>query len=114
MVKALFPIGKTQWAKWNDEQRTAFNEVRAAGLPFDEAVKYVASNGFVAVDPEPVKKAEEKPKKSGLMNAIEDTLDGLKKVESAVETVASVAASVSPVVAVAKTVAKATSGKKGK
>lgn len=114
MVKALFPIGKTQWAKWTDDQRTAFNEVRAAGLPFDEAVKYVASNGFVAVDPEPVKKVEEKPKKSGLMSALDDTLEGLKKVEDAVETVASVAATVSPVLAVAKTVAKAAKGKKGK
>jgi hypothetical protein len=26
MVKALFPIGKTQWSKWNDEQKVAFNE----------------------------------------------------------------------------------------
>ena len=37
-VKALFPIGKTQWRKWNDEQRTAFNEARAEGVPFAEAV----------------------------------------------------------------------------
>jgi len=29
-VKALFPIGKTQWAKWRTEQRIAFNETRAA------------------------------------------------------------------------------------
>ena len=38
-VKALFPIGKTQWAKWNDEQRTAFNEARAAGVPFADAIE---------------------------------------------------------------------------
>lgn len=42
VVKALFPIGKTQWAKWNDEQRTAFNEAREAGVPFADAV--AASN----------------------------------------------------------------------
>jgi len=42
MVKALFPIGKTQWAKWNDDQRTAFNEAREAGVPFADAV--AASN----------------------------------------------------------------------
>lgn len=53
MVKALFPIGKTQWAKWNDDQRTAFNEAREAGVPFADAVE--ASNsmkkkGFNVVD----------------------------------------------------------------
>ena len=44
MVNALFPIGKTQWAKWNDEQRTAFNEAREAGVPFADAV--AASNAM--------------------------------------------------------------------
>ena len=43
-VKALFPIGKTQWRKWNDDQRTAFNEARAEGIPFGEAV--AASNSM--------------------------------------------------------------------
>lgn len=38
MVKALFPIGKTQWLKWSDDQRTAFNEARAAGVPYAEAI----------------------------------------------------------------------------
>jgi hypothetical protein len=37
-VKALFPIGKTQWRKWNDDQRTAFNEAMAEGVPFGDAV----------------------------------------------------------------------------
>jgi hypothetical protein len=37
-VKALFPIGKTQWRKWNDDQRTAFNEARAEGVPYADAV----------------------------------------------------------------------------
>ena len=40
-VKAQFPIGKTQWAKWNDDQRTAFNEARGAGVPFADAVEMV-------------------------------------------------------------------------
>ena len=38
MVKALFPIGKTQWLKWSDDQRTAFNEARAAGVEYADAV----------------------------------------------------------------------------
>ena len=38
MVKALFPIGKTQWSKWSDDQRTAFNEARAAGVEYADAV----------------------------------------------------------------------------
>jgi hypothetical protein len=38
MVKALFPIGKTQWLKWSDDQRTAFNEARAAGVPYNDAI----------------------------------------------------------------------------
>ena len=37
-VKALFPIGKTQWRKWDDDQRTAFNEAMAEGVPFGDAV----------------------------------------------------------------------------
>ena len=38
MVKALFPIGKTQWSKWSDDQRTAFNEARAEGIEYADAV----------------------------------------------------------------------------
>jgi hypothetical protein len=99
-VKALFPIGKTQWAKWTDAQKIAFNETRAAGVPFADAVKYVNEND-VWDAPEIVKA----PKKN-ILDVIED-------VAEVATTVASVAASVSPVVAVAKTVAKATK-KKGK
>lgn len=43
-VKALYPIGKTQWRKWNDDQRNAFNEAREAGISFSEAV--AASNSM--------------------------------------------------------------------
>jgi hypothetical protein len=81
MVKALFPIGKTQWAKWSDDQRTAFNEARAAGVPYGDAV--VGANQTQAAP---------KPKKKNVFDIIED--------------VAEVAAAVSPVVAVAKTLAK--------
>ena len=117
MVKAQFPIGKTQWAKWNDDQRIAFNEVRAAGVPFGEAVDYVNRVEYVEIkgfypDPEPTPAPAPK-KKTGLMGALEDTLEGLKAVEDAVETVANVAAAVNPMVSVAKTVVKATK-KKGK
>ena len=89
-VKAQFPIGKTQWSKWNDEQRTAFNEARAAGVPFADAVE--ASNDM--------------KKKKSIFSIIEDVTD-------AAADVAEVAAKVSPVIAVAKTVVKATK-KKGK
>ena len=90
MVKALFPIGKTQWAKWNDDQRTAFNEAREAGVPFNDAVR--AANETQAA------------KKKSILDVIEDV----------VETVADVAETATPVIAVAKTVAKVAKGKKGK
>ena len=90
MVKALFPIGKTQWAKWNDDQRTAFNEAREAGVPFNDAVR--AANETQA------------HKKKSILDVIEDV----------VETVADVAETATPVIAVAKTVAKVAKGKKGK
>ncbi len=89
-VKALFPIGKTQWRKWNDEQKTAFNEARAAGVPFADAVE--ASNEM---------------KKNGLLNAIKD-------VAEVAETVAEVAVALNPVVSAATTVVRATRRKKGK
>lgn len=109
-VKAQFPIGKTQWAKWCPEQKIAFNETRAAGVPFADAVKYVNELELVEVNiaPQP-----EPKKKHGFLGTLEETLDGLKKVESAVETVAEVAVNATPVVAVAKTVIKAAK-KKGK
>lgn len=37
-VKALFPIGKTQWRKWTDMQRNAFNSLRSQGKDFNAAV----------------------------------------------------------------------------
>jgi hypothetical protein len=86
-VKALFPIGKTQWSKWNDKQKTAFNEARAAGVPFADAVE--ASNQM----------------KTGLLRALQDVAD-------AAETVAGVAAALNPVVGVATTVVRATRSKK--
>ena len=79
MVKALFPIGKTQWSKWSDDQRTAFNEARAAGVPYNDAV--LGAN-----------QTQTKKKKS-VFDIIED--------------VAEVAVAVAPVAAVAKTVVKA-------
>jgi hypothetical protein len=78
-VKALFPIGKTQWSKWSDDQRTAFNEARAAGVPYGDAI--VGAN------------QTQTKKKKNVFDIIED--------------VAEVAATVAPVAAVAKTVVKA-------
>ena len=97
MVKALYPIGKTQWAKWNDDQRTAFNEAREAGVPFNDAVQ--AANQTQAV------------KKKNIFDHIGDAVEDVAEVAA---TVGSVAATVSPVIAVAKTVAKVAKGKKGK
>lgn len=92
-VKALFPVGKTQWRKWNDTQRTAFNEARAAGVPYADAVQ--GANQTQAA------------KKKNVLDVIEDVAD-------VATTVASVATSVAPVVAVATTVARAVKPKKGK
>ena len=95
-VKALFPIGKTQWAKWNDWQRAAFNDAREAGVPFADAVE--------AVNRDPVNHPIATPKKKSFLDVLDDV----------VETVADVAETATPVIAVAKTVAKVAKGKKGK
>jgi cellulase/cellobiase CelA1 len=92
MVKALFPIGKTQWSKWDDEQRTAFNEARAAGVPYMDAI--ASTNAL-------------KKKKKNVLDIIEDVA------ETAVR-VADVATMVSPAVSVAKTIVKSATKKKAK
>jgi len=92
MVKALFPIGKTQWSKWNDEQRTAFNEARAAGVPYMDAI--ASTNAL-------------KKKKKNVLDILEDVA------ETAVR-VADVATMVSPAVSVAKTIVKSATKKKAK
>ncbi len=98
MVKALYPIGKTQWAKWNDDQRTAFNEAREAGVPYNDAIQ--AANQTQAT------------KKKGFFDKIVDAVEDVVEVA---ETVTDVAAAVTPVAAVAKTVVKAVAkDKKGK
>jgi|GEM_PF-4892105 len=99
-VKALFPIGKTQWSKWRAEQRIAFNETRASGVPFADAVDYVNRLELVEVNIAPPP-----PKKKNILDVLED-------VAEVATTVASVATGVAPVVAVASTVVKATKGKK--
>lgn len=104
MVKALFPIGKTQWAKWRTEQRIAFNEAREAGVPFVDAVRYVNELELVEVNIAP--KPEPKKKKN-VFDVIEDVAEAVVDVAEVVQTV-------TPVVAVAKTVVKATKGKKAK
>ena len=96
MVKALFPIGKTQWSKWSDDQRTAFNETRAAGVPFADAVEY--ANGL---------KGEAPKKKKNVFDIIEDVA------ETAVR-VAEVASVISPAVSMAKVMVKSATKKKAK
>lgn len=83
-VKALFPIGKTQWYKWKDKQKIAFNEAREAGVPFADAV--AAANAM---------------KSGGLLGVLKDVAD-------VAETVADVAVALNPVVGVATTVVRAT------
>ena len=97
-VKALFPIGKTQWAKWVPEQRIAFNETRAAGVPFADAVKYVNELELVEVKIAP----QPEPKKN-FFDVVEDV----------VEKVSDVTPVISAAVAVAKTATR-TRTKKGK
>jgi hypothetical protein len=101
MVKALFPIGKTQWSKWRTEQKDAFNETRAAGVPFADAVKYVNELKLVEVNIAP------KPKKKNVFDFIEDVAEAVVDAAEVIETV-------TPMVAVAKTVVKAAKKKKAK
>ena len=89
-VKPQFPIGKTQWREWNDEQREAFNAAREAGVPHLEAIAAVNED-------------RDRPKKS-----IIDVLGDV------VETVADVAEAAAPVITVAKTVQRVTRKKKAK
>ena len=96
-VKALFPIGKSQWAKWRTEQRIAFNEARESGVPFADAVKYVNELELVEVNIAP------KPKKKNLFDVIED-------VAEIAGDIAEVGAMVTPVAKVIR----ATTKKKGK
>lgn len=87
-VKALFPIGKTQWSKWKDKQKIAFNEAREAGVPFADAV--AAANAV---------------KSGGLLGI-------LKGVADVAETAVGVAVALNPVVGVAATLVRATRKKK--
>lgn len=93
MVKALFPIGKTQWLKWSDDQRTAFNEARAAGVPYAEAIAGANQT--------------QTKKKKNVFDIIEDVAEAATDVAEAV-------AVVSPMVSIAKTVVKAATKKKAK
>jgi hypothetical protein len=92
MVKALFPIGKTQWSKWSDDQRTAFNEARAAGVPYMDAI--ASTNAL-------------KKKKKNVFDVIEDVAEAAVRV-------AEVAATVSPAVSMAKVMVKSATKKKAK
>lgn len=92
-VKALYPIGKTQWAKWNDAQRTAFNEAREVGVPYSDAIQ--AANQTQA------------PKKKNVLDVLEDVAEAVVDVAEVVQTV-------TPAIAVAKTVVRATRKKKAK
>lgn len=51
-VKALFPIGKTQWRKWTDAQRSVFNALCAQGRSMGAAIK-AASEYKPEPEPQP-------------------------------------------------------------
>lgn len=91
-VKALFPIGKTQWRKWLPEQQIAFNEARASGVPFPDAVRYVNELELVEINIAP------KPEKKNLFDVLEDVVEAAVQVET--------------LVGVAKPLIKAVRGKK--
>lgn len=93
MVKALFPIGKTQWSKWSDDQRTAFNEARAEGVEYADAVAGANQT--------------QTKKKKNVFDVIEDVA------ETAVR-VAEAAAVISPAVSMAKVMVKSATKKKAK
>lgn len=104
-VKALFPIGKTQWSKWNDMQRNAFNALMEQGKSFPDAVTLANSMVDVFEQFEP-----KKHMKKNFFDVIEDVVETATDVAEAVATVAPVVATAT---AVAKTVAR-TRTKKGK
>lgn len=62
-VKALHPIGKTQWAKWGDKAREAYNRMRNLGFTHE--------TGVAEAD------AVQAKEKSGLLRALEETIEGL-------------------------------------
>lgn len=98
-VKAVFPIGKTQWRKWRPEQRIAFNEARESGVPFADAVDYVNRLELVEVNIAPP------PPKKGIITVLEDAVE-------VVAAVSGTAAAVGVAVNTIKPVAKAVRGKK--
>jgi len=96
-VKALFPIGKTQWAKWGDEARTAYNKMRSLGYSHETGV--AEANAV---------EEKHRTKKRGLFDVLGDVVEAVSDVADKVEDVVEVA---TPVIAVAKTVVKATKKK---
>jgi hypothetical protein len=57
-VKALYPVWKTWWAKWNDAQRNAFNTLRAEGLSLNEAALRANQTVTALADPAPQEDVE--------------------------------------------------------
>lgn len=111
MTENTFRVGKTQWSKWNDAGREAYNRVRRLGFTHETGI---AEANAVTAKAE----GERKEKKRGLfgkiVHAVEDVVEVVEGVQGAVETVADVAAAITPVIAIADTVVKATKRKKNK
>lgn len=95
-VKALYPIGKTQWAKWGNEAREAYNRMRNLGFTHETGV--AEANAV---------QEKVKAKKKSVFDILEDVAEAVVDVAEVVQTV-------TPAIAVAKTVVRATRKKKAK
>ena len=98
MVENTFRVGKTQWSKWNDAGREAYNRMCLLGFAPETGI--AEANAVTAKT-----EGERKEKKRGLFGKIARAVGDVVEV---VEEVQEVAAAVSPVVAIASTVIKAT------
>jgi hypothetical protein len=104
MTENPYRVGKTQWAKWNEAGREAYNRVRSQGMLH---VTGVAEADAVTAKTE----KERKDKKLGLFGRITKAAN---KVSDVADKVSDVAEAVVPAVAVVKTVVRATRKKKAK
>lgn len=96
MVENTFRVGKTQWSKWNDAGREAYN--RAKRLDFTDATAIAEANAKTL-------KTEEE-RREGKRGLLAKVLSAVEDVQDAAETVASVAEAVTPAVVIATAVVK--------
>lgn len=104
MIGNPYRVGKTQWAKWNEAGREAYNRVRDQGM--------LHGTGVAEADAVTTKtEKERKNKKLGLFDRIAKAAN---KVSDVANKVSDAAATGEAAVTVAKTVVRATRKKKAK